>query len=520
MMARIYGQAEQVLVWLGPAEKGSDAVMDFYSHVGRTIVSAGLDQYCTRDLFPVLDAAVAARDPQDELWQRASAVQELARRLLIPRLRALVEWDKRAWFGRVWVIQEFCVGAAESVFVCGGKRVSANIVRNVRLLQGLRQTHDFVDAARQLDGGAGIALLQAFNLGDPTPAFFRARGQRQRGTALDLLELLRHIYVGRDARAKYAEDRVFSLLGLVTDADQLGVQVDYSRTAVQVLTDVARAIVRRGQLFILGYSQFPKDVPGLPSWVPDWHSKLSPTFYPYWEFDSDADHFFTPSGSDTPVVLQTRDHAVLGLRGMSVDTVEVVGDIWRDDGESADPLRHQQYLAQICHLCRLSAAKNQPIYASQRRRDEAEWRVPIADIWEANEPGPGRLQRATDRAREAYVGQKGILDWFDSARRGILISAMPDGPEPSFYRLSMAKMSGMRPFMTGLGYVGVGPAGTGAGDTVVIFHGSRLCSVLRPETMSPASARRYFYIGEAYCDGVMNGELVGQRSDLEEFYLV
>jgi hypothetical protein len=341
--------------------------------------------------------------------------------MLLPLLRVIVEWDKRPWFGRVWVIQEFCVGAAEPVFVCGEKRVPANFVRNVRLLQGLG-----------LDGGDGIALLQAFNLNDPTPAFFRARGQRQRGTNLPLLEILRQIYVSHEAQAKYAGDRVIGLLGLATDVDQLGVQPDCSKTAVQVLTDVARAMVQHGQLFILGYSQFPKDVPGLPSWVPDWHSKLAPLFYPYWEFNSPEEHFFTPSGPDAPDVVQTSDAAVLGLRGMSVDTVEDVGDTWHDDDESADPTRHQQYLSQISRLCHLSAAKNQPIYASGQRRDEAEWRVPIADIWEANEPGPGGLRRAEHRAKAAYTGQKSILDWFDSARRGIITSALPDGREPSF----------------------------------------------------------------------------------------
>lgn len=60
---------------------------------------------------------------------------------------------------------------------------------------------------------------------------------------------------------------------------------------------------------------------------------------------------------------------------------------------------HQVLLAQIRFLCRLSAAKNYPIYASRQRRDEAEWRVPIADVpvgcwdvldgWDLEEVEPG-----------------------------------------------------------------------------------------------------------------------------------
>ena len=48
------------------------------------------------------------------------------------------------------------------------------------------------------------------------------------------------------------------------------------------------------------------------------------------------------------------------------------------------------------------------------------------------------------------------------------------------YRLSMAKMMVMRPFITVKGYIGMGPALTRPGDEVVLFFGAAVCSVLRP----------------------------------------
>lgn len=69
MTARIYSQAEQVLIWLGPDEHSLDDAMDIYAKVGETILQVGLQHYCMREKFPTLDAAVAAQKPSDPLWQ-------------------------------------------------------------------------------------------------------------------------------------------------------------------------------------------------------------------------------------------------------------------------------------------------------------------------------------------------------------------------------------------------------------------------------------------------------------------
>ena len=529
MMVRIYSKAQQVLVWLGPADQGSDEAMDFYSQVGGAIASAGLDSYCTRDLMPVLDAAVHAKDPHDQLWQQTSEVQALARRLLLPRLQAVADWDRRDWFGRVWVVQEFCFGA-DPLFVCGRKQIPADYVKTTRLFLGLGLTHEFLRAVRDLGGDAGIALVRAITYNDPMPAFFSARLRRQRydsergeAPGATLFELLLTTFVGRHARASLPVDRVFSLVGVAVDADRLGVRIDHSRTAVHVLTDVAQRLIKRGNLAVLSYVQFPKDVNGLPSWVPDWRPNLRPSFYLYPLAGFEHEHCFTPSGDRHPVFVPGLGEAVLGLGGYAVDVVEDYGSIWTDDsGGTFNPLRHQSQLAQIRFLCRLSALKNNPIYKSRQRRDEAEWRVPIADIWEANEPGSSATKRATSRAMTALAEFRNDLAWLESGGLASSAVAPLEGDRPSeasMYRLGMVKMSGMRPFITKLGFVGIGPSVMSPGDVVVVFFGAHVCSVLRPQGASASLAEQYLYVGEAYCDGVMEGELLAQRPE-EQFYLI
>ncbi|KAG7284758.1 hypothetical protein NEMBOFW57_009369 [Staphylotrichum longicolle] len=524
MMASIYSCAEQVLVWLGPAGQGSDEVMDLYAQVGGKINDANLQQYCTRDKMPLLDAAVHARNPYDPLWQQAAAVQALARELLLQRLQAVADWDRREWFRRVWVVQEFCVGA-NPVFLCGFMQVPADYVKTTRLFLGLGLTHEFLQAVRA-QGDDKVALVGALGTRDPTPAFFSARSWRQRvergeRPAGTLFELLQMVHVGREAHASEAVDRVFGMFSLATDLDRLRLRADYGKSAVQVLTDVARALIKAGNLAMLAYVQFPRDVDGvLPSWVPDWHPNLRPSFYPYPLAGAvEEQQYFRPSGFRSPMVMTELGDTVLGLGGFSVDIVEDMGSVWTKDADGADAFRHQSYLAEIRFLCRLSAVKNQPIYASRQRREEAEWRVPIADIWEANEPGPGAQQRATQRAMRAFVDFRNQIAWMESGGLAGAAAPPPDNKEASMYRLSLSKMSGMRPFITSCGYVGVGPPAMCPGDVVVVLFGARVCSVLRPRGMWGYMGKQYLYVGEAYCDGVMDGELVGQRWE-ETFYLV
>jgi hypothetical protein len=106
----------------------------------------------------------------------------------------------------------------------------------------------------------------------------------------------------------------------------------------------------------------------------------TPSFYPYLFAGLEHEHVFTPSRGRSAVI-------ALELEGFVVDTVEQVRSVFRDETSPYNPLHHQSCPAQFRELCRLSVAKNKPIYASKQRQEEAEWRVPIADIWEANEPG-------------------------------------------------------------------------------------------------------------------------------------
>ncbi len=67
---------------------------------------------------------------------------------------------------------------------------------------------------------------------------------------------------------------------------------------------------------------------------------------------------------------------------------------------------------------------------------------------------------------------------------------------------------------TSAAYVGMGPGPMQPGDTVVVFAGDHIPHVIRKDV-----DEFWDYIGEAYCDGIMDGE-AWDESNLRPFYLI
>lgn len=71
----------------------------------------------------------------------------------------------------------------------------------------------------------------------------------------------------------------------------------------------------------------------------------------------------------------------------------------------------------------------------------------------------------------------------------------------------MGSGDGKSPYLMREGHLGIGPAGAMSGDAVAIFCGARIPFILRPD-----GEHGYFvFVGEAYCDGVMDGEVVARE---------
>ncbi|KAF5250676.1 hypothetical protein FANTH_4119 [Fusarium anthophilum] len=521
MMGSIYSSATQVLVWLGPAQDDSDELMEAWQNIGQRALEFGLESYLKPQSYHLISALGRSRDPSDEtavsfqslLADTVEAFAPLVKEMTLKR------WFERPYFSRVWIIQEFCL-CPDTIFVCGSKTIPVDFVKfAVLLLQTAIGNMPQGDYEQLEPPEMPLERLSEVS-SEPTARLFGCRSRHQKHKDDELYMLLRRLFVELETNATVHRDRIFALLGLAADAEKLGVQPDYEGSTERVLTQTARTLIEKsGRVDLLCYSQFPKldELSHLPSWVPDWRSNLSRSFYTINErIDK---HLFAASGqgSVVEVVQHPNDNSdILGLRGYNIDVIEEVaeGDGWMDMGWDYE--RYLGYMAQIDELWQKSMEKALN-GRTLIRKEEARWRVPIGDIywtWEGDqqraEPEIAAFHKQFLQELELFgemtrlaAGGEDVSDkclqWEEEHR----------GAETKHnYRESMRKMQGKRPFLTRMGYLGMGPVEGRAGDVVVVFCGGRIPFVLRPVE---SELGVFSYIGEAYCDGVMDGEVASKE---------
>lgn len=306
MMGSIYSAANQVLVWLGPAENGSDELMDAWQDIGQGLRDFGLESYMTPQRYYTIFAMTRNETPTDEATMHFQDLLNHTVDVFAPLIKNMVlkAWFGRPYFSRVWIVQEFCL-CADTVFVCGTKSVAVELVTlavvMVYMIIGNKPKRDYT---KLQPPGMPPERLEELSK-KPIAPLFACRQHYQNHADEELHILLRSLFVGHDTRATEHRDRIFALLGLAVDAQKLGIQPDYSSldgSTERILTQTARAMIEKaGLIYILCYSQFPK-VPALaklPSWVPDWRSNLRPSFYTINKRSDD--HLYGASGQGSRV---------------------------------------------------------------------------------------------------------------------------------------------------------------------------------------------------------------------------
>ncbi|KAG9233390.1 heterokaryon incompatibility protein [Amylocarpus encephaloides] len=518
LMSQIYSRATQVLIWLGPAADGSDSLMDAWSAVGQAARDWGLESYYTKTRFPVLQNIIFRSNPTDEATIAFHKICETAWATFdLETTRAMAAWYRRPWFSRVWIVQEMCLGA-HTDFICGHKQIPVEWVRHAR------QVYDFA-AGYMVDGDTPPEVMESLNsvLRDPTAPLFAARSRRQNFNVRKspesmgdtLFQILQRLYVGNTMQATDSRDRIYGLLALATDPLSLGIKPDYVGTQVEdVYTVVAAALIKQGELDVLGFAQSwkPDNKGTLPSWVPDWREPISPSFCSLGPSSPLHEPLFAASGRDMlDVGVRIRTHGgILELEGYVVDEIEEVGEPWFEP-DATKPFNPAAYLKLLLHieqLCTKSVAREYVSDQTPTRKAEAIWRIAIGDI---EETATRKKWRATDSFFEGF--QSCILSCRALQDPSIAVEARdffqlnPENEDMATrYRSRMHEMRNKRPFLGKIGFVGMGPLGMEPGDVAVVVANARVPYVLRSR-----GEDSYVLLGEAYCDGVMDGEILTKR---------
>ncbi|CZR53541.1 uncharacterized protein PAC_03420 [Phialocephala subalpina] len=131
-------------------------------------------------------------------------------------------------------------------------------------------------------------------------------------------------------------DKVFAILGLVTDDLDIEEWIDYDKTPGQVYTKIAKYILSRKEdglaLLALAGVGHARKLNGLPTWVPDWSKP--PSGIP---LDSFSVRYNASEGRkcDEEILLD-HDLDIIRLIGAKVDTVKVVVKAHIDKKSSMD----------------------------------------------------------------------------------------------------------------------------------------------------------------------------------------
>lgn len=485
LMGTYYSQASSVIVWLclsGPFTdlvfEGMDRLLEAFQTVSGHVVAskAVLESYS----LPA---------PDDNVW------------------RGIGDLYSRSWFQRLWTVQEVAL-AQQTMVYCGSRAIEwrhlANLAAGVSRAGLVNHARGFknVDSS-QTDGFSGTMF----------PDFIAEFRSKHKAYPLHTA-----LHFARSRQASEPMDKVYAVLGLIDEDARGRVRVDYSEKAREnlwrVYIDAVKVALTHqncnlGWLLMEASSQ--EVLPGLPSWCPNFNSRLKAFVLPY--------QFSNAGGTlnDTENFSINDENRQLSLQAYHFDTVaETVEDTWQwhvdlkflggPDGCAA---RSWAWMNRCLELARRTLNQQDII-------PEPLVRTLVADVLhEPPTPSPD-IKLLFKCLFPATVYLQALRDLPHLAHK-----AVSDEEKVALQRYlnPMTMVCGGRGFFaTTGGRIGIGPAETRVGNIICVLKGARVPFVFRAV---PEGEGLHELVGEAYVHGVMQGELfAGQELAWKSFTLV
>lgn len=627
LMRDIYSGCNKVITWLGPATKDSDTYFDFLQEVCSEGVISGLLGPRLPSVMKVFDAvmdptlAVTAAEKED----RDDVIDMLARYGDRFPIRGLSEVLDRLWFNRLWTIQEAVLSPRLS-FVCGYKEVCFDCFRSGLMFYNFYNNYWL----RGLDHAVSqVELKLRKGIFDKTLGFRRIFQERkalhQQNKQRSLYDIiLKYNVNGSDLKigATLAEDRLFGLLGLAPGDDHLrgSINVQYENVD-RVFTDTA-ALMLEQNLDALLFSQFPKQVTNVPSWVPDWSMNLRVphTYNEELKPESAAGGNQEESSSSSSRIQYDAETGRLRLRGVLVDRITRVGEreiLVKMDPEVFEQVDYRSaslFFDEASSFVQENSGLLKPEHATEDALRQAHFRLCDSGLTIrqlTQDLGPSAAVEQYERYHSSIhkLGQNllrsdatvksyhitrilrtiGIAPWywvpgseFENLIRcaknpvaagrvifegladfvvdmlGLAVASLRVTTYPYWLRLrhrfsnvqlrnpgakDMLEQQGLNPealspgcsaflenllkntkrrlFQTEKGFLGLAPKGSRVGDSLVVFLGGTTPHVIRKGPVGGVEeVVMWKYVGEAYCDGIMDGEAVSELKGVETFDMV
>ena len=488
-MGNIYRTAQFVLGWLGPEANDSSTAITSFVYIAQEILEMP-DGPCQRERYELFSKILPSGTQNEDLAFPTAAVVSLM---------------NRPWWQRIWVVQEVVL-AKKVYIVCGNMDTAFDMfmlaftaMYELPVINAV--FHDALSKHLQ-------PLHPLYRSCDPRLLQAAIHGQNQEPQPLE-----RRMLDVNGMKATDPRDHILSLLGMVSDAAELGIRADYTKSCLAIYTEVAMGLLKRqGHLQVLTKSKFPKQQRGLPSWVPDWSLKTGPTIW-------DArESLFSTGRSSSPLAIKFGE-GTLTITGAKFGTIKKVGRSW----DNSDLSYNSRVLRNILWEFKDFTRANCNAYKTEQDIEAATWRTPIIDIEPSVFSETRRYnRRATKVMQDAFLDIQGTPRAPENRQASILPSSFP-------YITMMHALHDRRIFATDSGFLGLGPQHLQPNDLVCVLLGAEVPFILRelqqdavtsfPWRFWRNSSRCYELVGECYIHGIMDGEFLKKNPPLKDFTL-
>jgi hypothetical protein len=308
---------------------------------------------------------------------------------------------------------------------------------------------------------------------------------------LPLLDVLRNF---RERNATDSRDKVYGLLSLVAPKEAATIIVDYEASVGQAFAGTVFSIVGlHSRLTALAFVSHMQDFQygnPIPSWAPNWSDCRLAMNIGYPEescpFRSSAGELVRRSD------IKDMGSPILPLTGIVYETVSDVQDV--NYPNLPDFNYHGDIHPFVTAMKTVSALEN----------PEAQWRK-LARTLNAGEAAAGIYISNLDDAGEAafYGGFIHLMAKMRGASEEELKQYEEyEAASINFHEGAFVTSTFRRVFLMSNGSFGMGPQCMAPGDIIVTLYGGNTPYVLRP------TGEYYLFMGQAYVDEIMNGELV------------
>lgn len=488
-MASIYKRAESVVIWLGEGNAGVERTFKRLPAVTAWIVAWSK----TNTDFDLMSQEGA---PDEEFWDGISYM------------------FSRPWFTRLWTFQEAILPPVV-VFRCGRNLIHGDVV--TELIEPLFQQHSRlrVSAGSRFTGpGLGTKGIHVWNDVSICRKHFASKG-------FVILPML--LYYSKDQQVSNPVDKVYALLGLTNPYLQNLITIRYDSTYIEVLADfvaISLKIVENSRLLNIAGGLDN----GYPSWCPNLldDSSVRVIIAGSRGRQFSAGYDGVEDSPQFPLVVESNQ--------MSLDRVPDT-DVEAKHNQELD---HATVLTrntlQVNGFIIDSVAKTIPFPHPNPSQDVAVNWYPGLDglfAWNSRCFSLSReVYNSSEAFRDAhfrtttcmYVGDSANeeysydhLDWYSERFMNHNVNLPILGPDTEAKMLAgervIAEINmvglGRSFFSTAKGNIGMGPKTIQPGDLICIYHQTITPFIVRT---APDDSTQYNLLGEAYVDGMMNGE--------------